>query len=114
MAMMPAALIPLGALVVTEGILRRHAPRQVKIAIVLGGIGLGLGGALGLERFSTLHALLLSLFQPAGFATCAWLLATRDRGTLMASENRSIGRLAVRAPIVIPLIATDFQVLAPH
>ena len=112
-SMIPAALIPLGALIVTEGILRRHAPRQVKIAIVLGGIGLGLGGALGLERFSTLHALLLSLFQLAGFATCAWLLATRDRGTLMASENRSIGRLAVGALIVIPFIATDFQVLAP-
>src|SRR5450756_2216045 len=31
----------------------------------------------------------------------------------MASENRSIGRLAVGALIAIPFIATDFQVLAP-
>jgi hypothetical protein len=93
--------------------LRRHAPRQVKIVIVLGGIGLGLGGALGLERFATLYFVLLSLFQLAGFATCGWLLATRDRTALMASENRSIGRLAVGALIVIPFIATDFQVLAP-
>ena len=112
-SLIPAALIPLGALIVTEGILRRHAPRQVKIVIVLGGIGLGLGGALGLERFATLYSVLLSLFQLAGFATCGWLLATRDRTTLMASENRSIGRLAVGALIVIPFIATDFQVLAP-
>jgi hypothetical protein len=112
-SLIPAALIPLGALIVTEGILRRHAPRQVKIVIVLGGIGLGLGGALGLERFATLYFVLLSLFQLAGFATCGWLLATRDRTTLMASENRSIGRLAVGALIVIPCIATDFQVLAP-
>jgi hypothetical protein len=112
-SLIPAALIPLGALIVTEGILRRHAPRQVKIAIVLGGIGLGLGGALGLERFATLYFVLLSLFQLAGFATCGWLLATRDRTKLMASENRSIGRLAVGALIVIPFIATDFQVLAP-
>ena len=112
-SLIPAALIPLGALIVTEGILRRHAPRQVKIVIVLGGIGLGLGGALGLERFATLYFVLLSLFQLAGFATCGWLLATRDRTTLMASENRSIGRLAVGALIVIPFIATDFQVLAP-
>ena len=112
-SLIPAALIPLGALIVTEGILRRHAPRQVKIVIVLGGIGLGLGGALGLERFATLYFVLLSLFQLAGFATCGLLLATRDRTTLMASENRSIGRLAVGALIVIPFIATDFQVLAP-
>jgi hypothetical protein len=113
MSLIPAALIPLGALIVTEGILRRHAPRQVKMMIVLGGIGLGLGGALGLERFATLYFVLLSLFQLAGFATCGLLLATRDRTTLMASENRSIGRLAVGALIVIPFIATDFQVLAP-
>jgi hypothetical protein len=112
-SLIPAALIPLGALIVTEGILRRHAPRQVKIVIVLGGIGLGLGGALGLGRFATLYFVLLSLFQLAGFATCGWLLATRDRAMLMASENRSIGRLAVGALIVIPFIATDFQVLAP-
>ena len=112
-SLIPAALIPLGALIVTEGILRRHAPRQVKIVIVLGGIGLGLGGAFGLERFATLYFVLLSLFQLVGFATCGWLLATRDRTTLMASENRSIGRLAVGALIVIPFIATDFQVLAP-
>src|SRR5450755_1179745 len=103
-SLIPAALIPLGALIVTEGILRRHAPRQVKIVIVLGGIGLGLGGAFGMERFATLYFVLLSLFQLAGFATCGWLLA---------SENRSIGRLAVGALIVIPFIATDFQVLAP-
>jgi hypothetical protein len=112
-SLIPAALIPLGALIVTEGILRRHAPRQVKIVIVLGGIGLGLAGGLGLERFATLYFVLLSLFQLAGFATCGWLLATRDRTALMASENRSIGRLAVGALIVIPFIATDFQVLAP-
>jgi hypothetical protein len=112
-SLIPAALVPLGALIVTEGILRRHAPRQLKSVIVLGGIGLGLGGALGPERFTTLYSLLLSLFQLAGFATCAVLLATRDRATLMASENRSIGRLAVGALIVIPFIATDFQVLAP-
>jgi multisubunit Na+/H+ antiporter MnhG subunit len=112
-SLIPAALVPLGALIVTEGILRRHAPRQLKSVIVLGGIVLGLGGALGLERFTTLYSLLLSLFQLAGFATCGLLLATRDRTTLMASENRSIGRLAVGALIVIPFIATDFQVLAP-
>ena len=67
----------------------------------------------GLEQFTTAYSIALSLFQLAGFAACAWLLASRDRGTLLASENRSIGRLAVGAVLVIPFIITDFQVLAP-
>jgi len=113
LSVIPAALIPLGALIVTEGILRRHAPRAVKMVAVFGGLVLGLGGAFGLERFATPYAMALSLFQLAGFATCAWLLATRDRATLMASENRSIGRLAVGALVVIPFIITDFRTLVP-
>ena len=113
LSVIPAALIPLGALVVTEGILRRHAPRGVKMVAVFGGIVLGLGGASGLERFATPYAVVLSLFQLASFAACAWLLAARDRTTLMASENRGIGRLAVGALVVIPFILTDFRTLFP-
>jgi hypothetical protein len=113
LSLVPAAMVPLGALIVTEGILRRHAPRLAKIAAVAGAILLGLGGILGLENYATPYSIVLSLFQLAGFATCAWLLATRDRSTLMASENRGIGRLAVGAIMVIPFIVTDFRVLAP-
>jgi hypothetical protein len=113
LSLIPAPLVPLGALIVTEGILRRHAPRVVKMMAVAGAILLGLGGAFGLERYSTPYSIVLSMFQLAGFATCAWLLATRDRSTLLASENRSIGRLAIGAVIVIPFIVTDFQALAP-
>ena len=100
LSVIPAALIPLGALIVTEGILRRHAPRPVKIAALAGGILLGLGGTFGLQRFVMPYAITLALFQLAGFATCALLLATRDRAALMASENRSIGRMAVGALVV--------------
>ncbi|WP_206542685.1 hypothetical protein, partial [Sphingomonas endophytica] len=113
LSVIPAALIPLGALIVTEGILRRHAPRPVKIAALAGGILLGLGGTFGLQRFVMPYAITLALFQLAGFATCALLLATRDRAALMASENRSIGRMAVGALVVIPFILTDFRTLFP-
>src|SRR3954464_244309 len=87
LSLIPAALVPLGALIVTEGILRRHAPRAAKIAAVAGAILFGLGGVFGLESFTAPYAILLALFQLAGFAICAWLLATRDRTTLLASEN---------------------------
>jgi hypothetical protein len=113
LSLIPAALVPLGALVVTEGILRRHAPRAAKIAALAGAIAIGLGGAFGLESYTTHFAIALALFQLTGFAICAWLLATRDRSSLLASENRSIGRLAAGSLIVIPFIVTDFQALAP-
>lgn len=109
----PAALVPLGALIVTEGILRRHAPRAAKIAVLAGGIVLGLAGAAGIAPLMTPAAILLALFQLGGFAVCAWLLARRDPATLTASENRGIIRLAVGAVLVIPFIATDFRVLMP-
>jgi hypothetical protein len=109
----PAAFIPLGALVVTEGMLRRHAPRAVKIAALGGAVVLGIGGIFGLERFATPYAFALALFQLAGFAACAWLLAARDRAALMASENRSIARLAVGALVVMPFLLTDFRLLFP-
>jgi hypothetical protein len=112
-SLIPAALIPLGALLVTEGMLRRHAPRAVKMAAVFGCLLLGFGGALGLERFETPYFLVLSIFQFAGFASCVLLLMMRDRSSLMASENRGIDRLAVGALLVIPFIATDFRVLFP-
>ena len=67
-----------------------------------------------MESYTAPYAILLALFQLAGFAACAWLLAARDRSTLLASENRSIGRLAAGALIVIPFIVTDFQALAPN
>src|SRR5689334_24044385 len=34
LSVMPAAAIPFGALIVTEGMLRRHAPRVVKLAVI--------------------------------------------------------------------------------
>ena len=110
--MIPAAMIR-SARSSSPKALRRHAPRVVKAVAVWGAILLGLAGVFGPERLATFYSIALSLFQLAGFATCAYLLASRDRSTLLASENRSIGRLAVGALLVIPFVITDFQVLAP-
>jgi hypothetical protein len=114
LSLIPAALVPLGALLITEGMLRRHAPRVIKLVAVVSAVLLGFGGAAGLEQFAVaLYSILLALFQIAGFASCAWLMATRNRGALLASENRGIGRLAVGALVLIPFAVTDFRVLLP-
>ena len=78
-----------------------------------GAVLFGLGGVFAFESYPTSYSIALSLFQLAGFAACAGLLATRDRGTLLASENRAIGRLVAGAIMVIPFIVTDFRALAP-
>ena len=78
LSLIPAALVPLGALIVTEGIWRRHAPRPVKIVAVLGAILLGLGAVFRPEQFATAYSIALSLFLVAGFLVCAWLLAMRE------------------------------------
>lgn len=114
LSVIPAALIPFGALIVTEGMLRRHAPRAIKLAVIVGAAVLGIGGALGLERFDTPYAVALALFQLGAFAACAVLLATRDRQSLMASENRGIDRMTIGAVIVLPFIVTDFGALMPN
>ena len=109
----PAALVPLGALIVTEGVLRRHAPRLLKIAALAGAVVIGLACTFGPESYAKPFAILLAAFQLAGFAGCAWLLAMRDRAALLASENRSIGRLMAGALIVIPFLVTDYRALVP-
>ena len=113
LSLLPAALLPLGALLVAEGMLRRHAPRAAKIAITLAAIVLGIGGALGLDSFAAPYAVALSAFQLAGIGYCAFLLATRDRGALTAAENQSIHRLAIGALITLPFLLTDFRTLFP-
>jgi hypothetical protein len=113
LSVIPAAAIPFGALIVTEGMLRRHAPRTIKLTVIIGAIVLGLGGALGLGHFDMAYAVALALLLLGGFAACAVLLATRDRTSLMASENRSIDRMTVGAIIVLPFIVTDFAALMP-
>ncbi len=112
-SLIPAALIPLGALLVTEGLLRRHAHRRLKAAALAGGIVLALAGAFGPVKLENLHTVVLSAFQLAGFAVCALLLIGRDRASLLASENRAIDRVAFGAIMVLPFIVTDFRVLAP-
>ena len=112
-SLIPAALIPLGALVLTEGLLRRHAPRRLKAAALAGGVVLALAGALGPKELESAHTVALSAFQLGGFATCAALLLGRDRASLLAWENRAIDRVAFGAIVVIPFTITDFRVLAP-
>lgn len=103
------SLAPLAALLLAEGVLRRHAPRSLKIAIFAASV-LGLGFAL----FTTSHVAFGSRIALAAIILLSLvailvLLWTRDRKSLSRAENGAVRRLAVGLAVVIPLIVTDFS-----
>ena len=103
------SLAPLAALLLAEGLLRRHAPRSVKIAIFAAS-ALSLGFAL----LTTSHVafgsrIALAAIVILSLAAILILLLTRDRSSLSRAENGAVRRLAVGLAIVIPLIGTDFS-----
>ncbi|GLK50039.1 hypothetical protein GCM10017620_30130 [Brevundimonas intermedia] len=105
------SLAPLAALLLAEGLLRRHAPRAMKIAIFAAS-ALGLGFAL----FTTSHVafgsrLALAAIILSSLVAILILLWARDRKALSRAENGAVRRLAVGLAIVIPLIGTDFSEL---
>lgn len=105
------SLAPLAALLLAEGLLRRHAPRSMKIAIFAAS-ALGLGFAL----FTTSHVafgsrIALAAIILSSLIAILILLWARDRKALSRAENGAVRRLAVGLAIVIPLIGTDFSEL---
>ena len=99
-----AALVPLAVLILTEGLLRRHAPAWVKGVI---------GGATGLfllAAFWPTATMVWALFgfQVLGLGLSGWLVVTRDRASLSLAENRAVTRLGLSLVLLIPLVAADY------
>ncbi len=113
LALACAALFPLGALIVTEGMLRRHAPRPVKIAVLAGSLLLVLASLLGLDEPGRIYDLALAGFQLLTLAFCGALLFRRDQASLTASENAGVWRLGLCAFLILPFALSDFRELLP-
>jgi hypothetical protein len=105
------ALAPTAALLLAEGVLRRHAPRLLKLA-VMGASAVSLGFALLTARDMAFDAR-IGLAAPIVLSLLAilTLLGTRDRSQLSASENRVVAALALCLAAALPLILTDFTTL---
>ncbi|TCR69660.1 hypothetical protein [Bosea sp. BK604] len=112
LALACAAGLPLGALVVAEGVLRRHAPRWLKIAVLGGATLLALASLAGFGDHGGAYDVMLAGFQLASFAACGVLLFSRDCASLTAAENGMIGRLALCAFLVLPFLLSDFRGIA--
>ncbi|CAD5274105.1 conserved membrane hypothetical protein [Bosea sp. 62] len=113
LALSCAALFPLGALIVTEGMLRRHAPRVGKIAVLAGSGLLVLGSLIGLADHPWAYDLALAGFQFVTVAFCGLLLFRRDPASLTEAENTSVWRLGLCAFLILPFALSDFRGLLP-
>ena len=106
-----AAVIPLSALLLAEGLLRRHAPKWAKLAVGTGAIALGIAALWpGTTNHEAYIGALLA-FQLAAFLLVAGLVVFRDRGSLLDAENRAIFRVSLSLMLILPFIASDFQLV---
>lgn len=101
-----ACTLPLGALIMAEILLRRHAPLLLKL-IVGGGAALGLLAALlvgaGMEE-----AFSLALYIPIALGLVLGLIMFRDRTGLAPMENAALDSYARALLLTGVLVLTDF------
>lgn len=113
LALACASTVPLGVLAVSEGALRRHAPRFVKLVVLIGSAVLALASLLGLAELTRLYDIGLAALQIATLITCGLLLARRDKTSLTKAENAGVDRLWLCIVLVLPFLFTDFRNLLP-
>jgi len=107
-----AALLPLFALTLAEGLMRRHAPGWMKRVIAAGALVFLLAGLLRPVATASAFAWILGSFVALSLAAIAVLLAVRDRTSLSRAENDAISALFVGLIFALPLAATDFLAAA--
>lgn len=106
-----AAMIPLAVLILTEGLLRRHAPPLVKAVIGGGAAFFALSSLWYSHSIDPARLFALLSFQLLGFALSGWLILARDRGSLTSGENKMVVRLGLSLILFIPLAVGDFLLL---
>jgi hypothetical protein len=105
------SLSPFAALLLCEGLLRRHAPRLLKIAIAVLSVA-----SLASALFPRGHLTAVSWIgrgAPLILSLLALLvlIGTRDRRSLSQAENGAVRLLTFGLALAIPLVATDFPEL---
>lgn len=106
-----AAVIPLAVLILTEGLLRRHAPHLIKGVIGGGAVVFALSSLWYSDSIDPARLFALLGFQLLGFVLSGWLIIARDKASLSVNENAMVVRLGLSLILFIPLAAGDFLLL---
>jgi hypothetical protein len=103
-----AAWIPLAALIVIEGLQRRHAPQLLKYGAVIGGLVFSLfafiSGGLGFPLY------FLLAFQLAGFGAIYLLALLGSSEGLTDQEHRVVAGIRFALPVLVVFLASDYGV----
>lgn len=103
-----AAALPLGALVLAEGLQRRHAPGVLKRFFLGGGLLLALVALVRPASLDLPFMIAQGAFVAGGLFCVAVLLTLRDRKSLAPTENAAIGALGLDLAAALPCVASDF------
>jgi hypothetical protein len=106
-----ACALPLAGLLLAEGVLRRHAPRFLKIAIV--GAALATAAWIAVAGGQPQSRWILGGYVVAALAAVTLLLLARDRSTLSRQENAGVAALVAAALVVTLASIADFLPRAP-
>lgn len=110
--MVVAAWMPLATLRLGEELVRRHAPRPLKLAALGGAIGFSvLAATFGLV-WTHQAVLALAAFQILVVGAVVVHIYTQ-RASVSLLERRAVDLLALALLLAVPLLATDFQRLFP-
>jgi hypothetical protein len=105
-------LLPLAALLLAEGVLRRHAPALLKVSVTAGAVAMA--AALVAEAGGAPAATWwLGIFFVSALTGVAVLLLARDRNSLSRQENAGVTALVASGVFLICLSITDFVPQAP-
>ncbi len=112
LTLLGAAIIPLAVLILTEGLLRRHAPPLVKAVIGGGAVVFAVSSLWYSGSIDPTRLFALLGFQLLGFVMSGWLIISRDKASLSVTENAMVVRLGLSLILFIPLAAGDFLLLS--
>jgi hypothetical protein len=112
LTLLVGSALPPGALILAEGALRRHAPRAVKAAVIIGAVAtdIALVAAKGEPPASSW---VLGGYIVATLLTVMIMLVSRDRSSLSRQENAGVDALVVAGALLTLLSLTDFLPAAP-
>jgi hypothetical protein len=108
LTMVFAAWVPLAALIVLEGLQRRHAPALVKYGALIGGVLFSLLAIFGSPWGFPVYFLLG--FQLLSFAVLYLLALLGSSEGLTAAEQRVLVRVRVALPILVVFLVSDYGV----
>lgn len=109
-----AAIMPLLALLLAEGLMRRHAPPLMKRVFLFGALALALAALLRPVSSGLYFTIALGTLAAGGLAATAVLLFLRDRRSLSPSENAAISALGLGLLVALPFVAGDFLYAAGY